>query len=211
MARSIEPWRFEASTLIFGAPNSPLRSTSQARCAMSALRAAARQVACAIWQPLTKAKEAEGRQSEEVFQPFADDFFDDGGGWAASIKNRVLIPCRGEPVGSQGGRKRAADAPGKESSSSGTDQAVLGVADQFLDHCLRIDACIIERLLEAGSEFCEGGGRGDRTLVQAFQVGERCRKGGVQSGREERIGGPVVDCIEMLLGGLSESCGQTIT
>jgi hypothetical protein len=54
-----EPCRAELATRrIGGAPERPLCSTSQPRAARSAWRAAARQVTCAIWQPVTNAKPA---------------------------------------------------------------------------------------------------------------------------------------------------------
>ena len=58
-ARSIVACRLApATTRIGGAPGSPSRSTSQPTLARTSFRAAARQVACAIWQPVTSANDA---------------------------------------------------------------------------------------------------------------------------------------------------------
>ncbi len=69
-ARSSEAWCSGlVNTRIAGAPARPSRSTSQPRAASRLCRAASRQVTCAIWQPVTKAKLApEGRPSTSFSQ-----------------------------------------------------------------------------------------------------------------------------------------------
>ena len=60
-ARSIEPCCLPLTRIrIRGAPNRPCSSTSHPRRLSSAFRAAAMQVACAIWLPVTRAKLACG-------------------------------------------------------------------------------------------------------------------------------------------------------
>ena len=49
-----------------------------------------------------------GRQAEEIFEPPGGYVLDNGGRRAGDIGERVLVPCGGEPIGSQRSRNGAA-------------------------------------------------------------------------------------------------------
>ena len=73
-------------------------------------RAAASAVMCAIWQPVTKPAETPAGQPQQLAQPAERDLLDDAPRSAtAPIEAGVLIPGRGQPVGRDRGRQRAAD------------------------------------------------------------------------------------------------------
>jgi len=49
------------------------------------------------------------------------NLFDHRGGRRASVERGVLLPRRGEPVGPDGSRQRAANYPAEESSTNRTE------------------------------------------------------------------------------------------
>ena len=56
-----------------------------------------------------EAEAAVSGKPEKILKPGADRLLDDGGGGAGDIQAGVLVPRRGQPVGGDGRRQRAAD------------------------------------------------------------------------------------------------------
>src|SRR3546814_15256666 len=76
-----------------GAPCRPSRSTFHPRSRSNAWRAAARQVKCAIWHPVVKAKDADrGKSSTSLIQALATSSTMDEAGpqaWSAALLSQV--------------------------------------------------------------------------------------------------------------------------
>ena len=194
-ARSIVPWRFSPTTTrIRGAPVSPSRSTSQPVCFSTWWRAAASAVNVAVCAPGHEAERRVPRQPEQLDQPRAGDLLDDGGGRASDVEAGVLIPCRGQPVGRDRHRHRAADHETEVAAARLRDEPGIGGRGQLLDHLrrgrrplgqrrgearahlvhrrAREDGAVVERVVEARSELgglCEEGTQ----VVHAFDPSSR--------------------------------------
>ena len=66
-----------------------------------------------------------GGEMKKLLEPSACCFLDDGCCGGAGEETGVLIPCGGEPVGSESGGERAADDPTVEAASGGVDDAAV--------------------------------------------------------------------------------------
>jgi hypothetical protein len=136
-ARSMDPWRWSpVMTLIGGAPNRPRCSTSQPWRDRTAFRAAARQVTCAIWQPVTKAKLAFGGipSNSQSQRPTTSSTTAAAGAGATENMPRVLIPDGSHPVGGECGRESASDDSAKKAPARIAKQPPAHVPHQLLDH-----------------------------------------------------------------------------
>ena len=106
-ARSTEPCRSALARMrIGGLPASPLASTSQPASRNRAWRAAARQVACAIWVPVTKPMlTVSGRPNRSRSQPAATSSTTDAAGpqawmpafWSQTLVSQSAAIAAGEP------------------------------------------------------------------------------------------------------------------
>src|SRR5262245_8230730 len=93
------------------------------------------------------------RQAENLFQPFPDCLFDDGGGRRGSIKTSVLLPGGREPIGGDGSGQCAADHPTEEPATGRSEQATLNVACQFFNYLRGRQSFLRERFVELCSQF----------------------------------------------------------
>ncbi|MCU1251582.1 MAG: hypothetical protein JWQ49_4611 [Edaphobacter sp.] len=59
-----------------------------------------------------------GGNVEDVFEPRSGDLFDDRRRGGVGIDGGVLVPCRGEEIGSECGGKGATDNPAEEAAAS---------------------------------------------------------------------------------------------
>jgi LysR family transcriptional regulator, glycine cleavage system transcriptional activator len=74
-----------------------------------------------------------GRQPEQLLQPVAADLLDHPLGGAAGVDGGILIPGRGQPIGRQRRRQRAADDPCKETAAGTPGEAAGRIRDQVID------------------------------------------------------------------------------
>ena len=78
------------------------------------------------------------RQTEDLAHPPAGDLLDHRGGRAGDVRERVLIPGAGQPVGGQRGRQRSADHEPEVARPGRRDEARVGAGQQRVDHRLRV-------------------------------------------------------------------------
>ncbi len=121
------------ATSIAGEPASPSASTSQPRAASTRWRAAARQVTCAIWQPVVSPNEVPaGRPNRSSSQAPTTSSTTDADG-PAGVDPGVLVPGAGQPVRGERGRQRPADHEPEVARPGDPDDTRLGVAREALD------------------------------------------------------------------------------
>jgi hypothetical protein len=97
--------------------------------------------------------EAGGRgEVKQVFEPGADNFFDDGGSGGAGVHSGVLVPGGGEPVGGESGGERAADDPSEEAGAGGVDDAAVDCFDEVIDYFGGVLSGVVEGKREVGSQ-----------------------------------------------------------
>ena len=126
---------------------------------------------------MTKAKLADWRQAEKIFQPDTDDFFDYCRSGSGGIECSVLIPCGSEPIRSQSGRNRAADDPGEEAPTGGAEKSPSNVIGEFLDHLIGRERAYAQRLVQLATESFKIFRCGDRRAVEGVEMIERGLKG----------------------------------
>ena len=165
---------------IGGAPERPLTSTSHPAAARTRWRAAARQVVCAAWHPVTRAKLAEDGEGEKLFQPGSGDLFGDGRGGTACVDCGVLVPGGSHPVGGESGREGASDHPAEESASGGAEKSSLDARGEFVDHLGGGNTGVLKGFLKAASEGGEAGGGGDGGAVQIVEMTDGVFEGAVE-------------------------------
>src|SRR4051812_27294044 len=107
-----------------------------------------------------------GRKAEDVLEPGAGDFFDDGGGGARGMEAGGLVPGAREPVGGEGGGDGAADDPAEEARTGRADDAAFDVADKVADDLGGVDARVGEGTAEAGEQLVAGRGGVDRGAIE---------------------------------------------
>ena len=133
-ARSTEPCcSLLVKTRIGGAPKRPCCSTSHPDRSSSRWRADARHTTCAIESRCDERETRRLRQAENVFQPLADNLFDDGFGRPTGVNRRILVPCRCQPIRRHCRGKRAANDPAKEAAAGAVDDPALDVANEIVD------------------------------------------------------------------------------
>ena len=165
MALTDEVWTLRLVKMrMAGAAARPVSSMSIRKRARTLWRAAASAVKWAIWQPLVKAKLALEGNVEDVFEPGSGDLFDDSGGGGVRVDGGVLVPCRGEEIGSECGGKGTTDDPAEETAAGGAMEAVLAGFDKVFDNCGGIESGVVQLDAEGGAELIEGRGSSDAGL-----------------------------------------------
>jgi hypothetical protein len=110
------------------------------------------------------------RQAEQLDEPLPRDLLDNRGGRAADVEAGVLVPGRGEPVGRERGRQRAADHEAEVAAAPHRDDSGLGAGGQVVEHLLRIERLLGQRPAERLSELLRGHVRKDGALAEALEV-----------------------------------------
>ena len=111
-----------------------------------------------------------GGQHEELAQPVQADLLDNGRARPGDDEPGVLIPGRGEPVGSQRGGQRAADHEAEVAATAGGDHARLGGGDQLCDHLLGLGRPFGKRSRKALTQLLDRRSRRNRPLRQRAEV-----------------------------------------
>ena len=154
-ARSKDPWRCSLDRIrMGGAPASPCSSTFHPRFCKRAWRAAARQVTCAIWQPVTNAKLAVGgkrrisfSQSPAISSTIAADGLHAASAafWSQAADSQSAARADGSPPPTK--------HPAEKSWARRSDDSGLGVAREIGDYLVQAGGL---RHLEARlSRSCE--------------------------------------------------------
>ena len=87
------------------------------------------------------------RQTEQVFEPAGDHLFDNRGRRRTGVSAGILIPGRGQPVGGDRHRDRAADYPAEKAPTGAVQQAFFGIIRELVDHLQRWQAVISQCLV----------------------------------------------------------------
>ena len=107
-----------ASMRTGGAPAARRASTSHPRRRARAWRAAARQVTCAIWQPVVTPNERRGQAEQSSSQPPTMSSIIAAAG-DTDVEAGVLVPRRGQPVGGNRRRERRRRSRSRSSAATG--------------------------------------------------------------------------------------------
>ena len=92
-------------------------------------------------------------QAEQVDEPAGGDVLGDRGGRGERDEPGVLVPGRGEPVGRERGRVRAADDEAEVARAGGGDDPALGTFGERLDDRGGILGVLGERTAERGAQL----------------------------------------------------------
>jgi len=123
-----------------------------------------------------------GREREHIEEPAERDLLDDGGGGRGAVEAAVSIPSAGEPVGGEGGGKRAAD---DETEKARTGHRGGGGRADLVEEAEGFggsDGIVREGRIEGG-ELRDGGRGGDGAGGETVEVAQRAG-GGVGEERE---------------------------
>ena len=93
---------------------------------------------------------------EQIEDPTRRHFLDDGSGRRGRVDPSVLIPGRGQPIGSQSCGQAAADHEAEISGSGRGHQSSIGGAGERLDHLPRRFARLGQRASESGAQGLGG-------------------------------------------------------
>ena len=177
-ARSIVTWRRSpATTVIGGDPATPSCSTSQPTRSSTACRAAAKQVAWAIWQPVTNENDAVAGMPRSSFSHSPATSSTTAADGPAIDESGVLVPHRGEPVRGESSWKRSADHEAEVAPARDADDARLRRGGQRVDDLQRFGRPLGQRPSEIFAEFLDSRRRPNRPRV------ERVEKVGRKLGR----------------------------
>ena len=90
------------------------------------------------------------RQSEQILEPCAGHFFDDGFRGTACVNGGILIPHRCQPVGRKRGGQRAPDDPTEETATGAADNPSMSVANKLVDYLRRAHTSVRQGTIKAG-------------------------------------------------------------
>ena len=163
-----------------GAPDRPLASTSQPRSRSSLWRAGGERRGVRHLAAGDEGERGRLRQAEHLLGPFAAHLLDHRLGRRGDVGGGVLVPGRGQPVGRQRDRQRAADHPAEEAAAARAHQAALGVAHQLVDDGLVGEAGLGQRFAEPVLQLADGRRRGDRPRRQGLEEGGGMRRRAIE-------------------------------
>ena len=131
-------------------------------------------------------KRALSRKAEYLLQPTPDNFLRDGRCRSRAVVVRILIPCGRQPIGTQRGRQRTANHPGKKASACNTVQAAIDGSRQFADYLLCWKPVPRKRLGNSSSQLRGVCRRAYRTFIQVRKVGHCLRRRHLQRPLKDR-------------------------
>ena len=181
-ARSIVTWRSSlTSSRTRGAPCRPPASASQPTRPRTALRAAARQVTCACWQPVVRPNDAPaGSPSRSSSQPPATSSTTDGGR-RHRVAAGVLVPARDHHVGGERRRQRPADHVAEVARRLAAHEARRRGGDELVEDRTRVGRRVRERQREPRAQRVGVEHLGlDAAVGQRLEEVRRVPGGGVQ-------------------------------
>jgi hypothetical protein len=108
-------------------------------------------------------------QAEQLAQPPGRNLLDDRGTRAGGDEARILVPGRGEPVGGERSRQRAADDEAEVAAGRDADDPGLGRCDQLGEDLLRSDRLVPERDGERLTQLLDRRGGTHGPLVERVE------------------------------------------
>ena len=123
-----------------------------------------------------------GRQAEQLHQPGGGGLLGDGGRGRGDEGPGVLVPRRGEPVGGERGRQRAAGHEAEVAGAGARDETRIGRAREAFDDRCGLARVLGERAAERAAQRSQIGGRTDGALAHALEPVDRERGGALEGG-----------------------------